>query len=93
MEGGGVEERADGPGGLARSVNDLPAMVARPESGRVRPVMMRSVVDLSAPVRILCYLTSENRQLCHPVGARRVATGRLARQKLTGGAARPWHCV
>ena len=37
------------------------------------------------PLRILCRLTRGNRQPCHPVGDRRVATARLAGQKLTEG--------
>jgi hypothetical protein len=39
---------------------------------------------LPAPLRILCGLTRENRQLCHPVGDRRMATARLAGQKTDG---------
>jgi hypothetical protein len=39
---------------------------------------LNSVTGLPAPLRVLCHLTRGNRQLCHPVGDRRVATVRLA---------------
>jgi hypothetical protein len=54
---------------------------------------LNPVAGLPAPLRILCRLTRGNRQPRHPVGDRRVATARLAGQKLTGGAARPRHCA
>jgi hypothetical protein len=71
-----------------------PTIRACPPSGSVSVARMRTVVVLPAPLRILCRLTRGNRQPCHPVGDRRVATARLAgKRELTGGAARPWHCV
>ena len=39
---------------------------------------------LPMPLRILCGLTRGNRQPCHPVGDRRMATARLAGQKTDG---------
>jgi hypothetical protein len=39
---------------------------------------LNPVTGFPAPLRILCRLTSGNRQPCHPVGGRRVATARLA---------------
>jgi len=42
------------------------------------------VTGLPTPLCILCGLTRGNRQPCHPVGDRRMATARLAGQKTDG---------
>jgi len=55
-----------------------PLLLAAGELAERRP-------GLPAPLCVLCRLTRGNRQPCHPVGDRRVATARLAGQKLTEG--------
>ena len=84
MDGPRVEQRADLVQRPHAPWYRRPSTVTSPAVGRVSPRIIRMVVVLPAPLRVLCHLTRENRQPCHPVGER-TRTGSAVDTLVTAG--------
>jgi hypothetical protein len=61
-----------------------PSTLIWPRSGSRSPSMHSTAVVLLVPLRVLCCLNRGNRQPCHPVGDRRVATARPTGKRTDG---------